>query len=569
MSAVNLKNFGGMIPSMDPTLLPENMAADAVNCWLYSGALEGYKTPKAVYTCTGGSTKKVYRFPLNGFATNDFTNSHYMEFDDADTDVVRSPEVDDSYQRYYWCSPSQSPVYNTYARILASSSPLTLGIPSPSVMPTLTASGGTSTISVTRAYLYTWVSAYGEEGPPSAPITVTGKQDDTWVVGLAQPQAGDTAGRMLSKTRLYRTVTSASGVATYFRIAEFDTSTTTYTDTMPDATATIGQQLESTTWTAPPSDLKGMVQMPNGVIAGFKGNEIWFSEPYRPHAWPSIYALTVQYPVVGLGVMNQSLYVLTTSRPVVITGINPSSMTQSVIDMAEPCLSRASILSSPYGVFYASHNGLQALSTGVFDSMTKPVIRTRDWRNVLDVTKICACRLNDDYYAFERAGTKGIVVAAQDQRNAFVKLLSDVSVTNVQNDYWSGDAMVLKNGTLYAIDPYDASSLEPYRWRSKKFHLSLKKNLEALRVFFDVPSWVNQNGSRDTANPQTLDSGKYAIFRAYADGNLVCTREIRTSGELLRLPSGFKCEYWQFEIEGRAIIRSVQIAASAKELASV
>lgn len=572
MSAVNLKNFGGMIPTMDPTLLPENMAEDAVNCWLYSGALEGYKTPKAVYTCTSGTTKKVYRFPLNGFATNDFTNSHYMEFADADTDVIRSPEVNDSYQRYYWCSPSQSPQYNTYARILSNSSPLTLGIPAPSVMPTLTATGGSSTISVTRSYLYTWVSAYGEEGPPSAPITVTGKQDDTWSVGLAQPSPTDTSGRNLSKTRLYRTVTSSAGVATYFLVAEFDNTTTTYSDTAGDSAITGNNQLESTTWTAPPSGLQGFVQMPNGVIAGFKGNEVWFSEPYRPHAWPVTYALTVQYPVVGLGVMNQSLYCLTTSRPVVITGIDPSSMTQSVIDMAEPCLSRGSILSSPYGVFYASQNGLQALSTGVFDSMTKPVVKARDWRNILDVTKIRACRLNDEYYAFEQQSStpsKGIVVTANDQKDAFIKLLADTAVTNVMNDYWTGDAMVLKGGVLYAVDPYDATSQQTYRWRSKKFQLGFKKNLGAVRIFFDVPAWVTQNGSRNTNSSQTLDAGQYGIFRAYADGSLVCTREIRTSGELLRLPSGFKCEYWQFELEGSAVIRSVQIAASAKELSSV
>jgi len=46
-------------------------------------------------------------------------------------------------------------------------------------------------------------------------------------------------------------------------------------------------------------------------------------------------------------------------------------------------------------------------------------------------------------------------------------------------------------------------------------------------------------------------------------------REIRSSGELLRIISGYKYETWQFEVEGRVLISNIQIATSVKELAVV
>ena len=55
-------------------------------------------------------------------------------------------------------------------------------------------------------------------------------------------------------------------------------------------------------------------------------------------------------------------------------------------------------------------------------------------------------------------------------------------------------------------------------------------------------------------------------MRVYADDRLVMTREIRKSGELMRLPSGFKADYWQIEFETVVRINSVQFATSVKEL---
>ena len=44
------------------------------------------------------------------------------------------------------------------------------------------------------------------------------------------------------------------------------------------------------------------------------------------------------------------------------------------------------------------------------------------------------------------------------------------------------------------------------------------------------------------------------------------TRELRETGELMRLPSGFKADFWQIELEAVVSIDSVQMATSVKEL---
>lgn len=72
-----------------------------------------------------------------------------------------------------------------------------------------------------------------------------------------------------------------------------------------------------------------------------------------------------------------------------------------------------------------------------------------------------------------------------------------------------------------------------------------------------------------TTTCTTLSTQPFGVVRLYADGNLVFTRELLTSGEQFRLPSGFKAQFWQIEFEARVKIFSVQMATSAKELRNV
>src|SRR4029077_3521031 len=107
------------------------------------------------------------------------------------------------------------------------------------------------------------------------------------------------------------------------------------------------------------ADLQGVVMMANGIAAGWSNErEVWFSAAYLPHAWPASYALTVDYPIVGLTANGASLNILCEGAPFIATGVTPDTMTIGRISSNEPCISRGSIVGSGEGAYYASPNGL-------------------------------------------------------------------------------------------------------------------------------------------------------------------------------------------------------------------
>lgn len=593
MATISIKQFAGMIPALNDTVLPDSNAAYVRDAFLYSGALQGFAEFRQIRTLANSHYQSVFRIPNNYLDSAHLSDANWMEFQSQYADVLRTAVVGDTHQRFYWATPGSPPQYNTKARILAgnagSNAPFTLGVPQPGYAPSLSASGG-SGLTVTRSYVVTYVTAYGEEGPPSLPVTASGKNDGTWSVGIV---AYTDAARNVTKQRIYRTITSSSGVATYFQVAEVNNQTAVYADTALDTTVSAAQQLQSTTWFPPPSDLAGWVSMPNGIIAGWRGKEVWFCEAYRPHAWPSQYALATEYDIVGLGVYGQTLVVCTQGFPTAITGINPASMTMAKISTFEPCMSRGSIVSAPEGVYYASPNGLILASAGQFTNVTKQYITKDKWQDLLNVATLRAVHLGSGWLAFGgvRAGCfdpNAFETTAFEQSdftgaysglfidpsspNAITRMSYPAPVTNIQADPWSGEIlMIAEDKVLW----FDIQSLDrdpqPYLWRSKKFQANKKQNFEAVKVYFHIPQGVtvSPSGPVNNAIDQTLGANQYGLMRVYADDRLIATRELRASGEQLRLPSGFKADYWQIEFEARVHIQSVQMATSAKELANV
>ena len=77
----------------------------------------------------------------------------WLEYLDPDTTVLRSPVVNDQYNRYYMASPSQAPAYNTYDRIAAGQPSFLLGINPPGCAPevTVTSGGNTATLGLSTS----------------------------------------------------------------------------------------------------------------------------------------------------------------------------------------------------------------------------------------------------------------------------------------------------------------------------------------------------------------------------------------------------------------------------------
>jgi hypothetical protein len=759
---VMIADFSGMSPLRDPLLLTDNLAQYAENAWLYRGQVRGFRRGPSVHDLTYTDTQQVYRIPLNDDNPPDFTDagSLWLEFPDPYISIVRNPTVGDTYDRYYffpsdqyassgvnpsWPVSSPGPVYNTLARLESGSSPYALGVPAPTVPPTVTppvisatltatsptAAGGlvlnvastadvlvgmnvqdvtdtrltasanaisvplttvlhfpsttgilagmtvqnvtdpaaiyagstvasvtgtTVTISTplalqvnvadsiqfdntnpipttavissltstqitisvacvaagvrpgdqiqftaatpeTRAYVYTYVTIFGEEGQPSPATVATGDTTDTWTIVIPPPPSTVTSATY-GTLRLYRTVTDASGNATYYQVTEVAINflgSVTISDNAPPDTITANLILSTIGYAPPPAGLQGVVMMANGIAAGFTNErEIWFSAAYLPHAWPPQYALTVDYPVVGLTANGSSLNIITEGSPFVATGVTPDTMTIGKISAYEPCIGRGSIVSAAEGGYYASPNGIQLLSTGGVENMTKQIYE-KEFHNELDPAIWAAAKYGLTYLAFFKGGgiptpvgvggepirsttptiESGFVLDNTDGNVPFSYLSLDTTVINTYMDELSGQIFRIDAGSPGAVILWNppvgnpgSTTLDSWIWKTKKFRFTNPQQFKAFMILFTIPPEVTITlGVRNTDQAQIFDpSTQYLIIRIYANGQQVVVREIQTSGEVLLVPGGFKAEIWEMQMEGQVAMTFFKVASSVKEL---
>ncbi|MGL4558334.1 MAG: hypothetical protein ACRCV5_12575, partial [Afipia sp.] len=293
MGGFKLEGFGGLIPRMSDRLLPPMAATLARNVKLLQGELRGFRALREEANFFDYiNVRRAFRVKDNDGLYEDT----WLTFDSLNVDVVRSPIVNDAWDRYYWAGDGR-PKYNTSFRIHAQQDEYYLGIPTPTTAPTVTPAASMYA-DQTRVYVYTFVSAFGEEGPPSPPTQEIG-DEGTWTISGMSTTVPDSANRNVTRKRIYRTVPGEDS-AVFFFVAEVAVGDTSYVDTDDDFTVSQNNVLESTGFIEPPTDLEGFVVMPNGYLVGWKGRRLVFSEPYRPHAWPAEYELSTEFPIVGL-----------------------------------------------------------------------------------------------------------------------------------------------------------------------------------------------------------------------------------------------------------------------------
>lgn len=408
-------------------------------------------------------------------------------------------------------------------------------------------------VAETRSYIYTHVTEFGVVAEESAPspasiVTCNYTGDKIILSGFSSPTAGN---YNYKYRRIYRSVTGANST-NYQLVAEIPIATSSYTDTL-DGTA-LGATLTSLYFTPPPETLQGLVALPNGMLAGFTGNEIWFCEPYLPHAWPSIYTLTTDYPIVGLGVFGNSLFVGTTKHPYLVTGSNPSSMYQEKMPMLQPCVSKKSIASDQFGVLYASPNGLVGVGPGLQDVISTPLYTRDEWQAINPSTMIGKI-YNNMYFGFYNVGGvyNSIVLIRGD-----IPPLSTLTATakGAFVDQVTGKLYVLSNtdNKVYAIDSSTTSNTL-YDWKSKRFSLPKPLNFSSLQVH------ANYDYMQST-------SGSYINVKVYADGTKVFDSNI-TSPTPVRMASGFKAYDWEVELSGNVPLRRFAMATTTTELMDI
>lgn len=568
--------FGGIAPRVSPRLLADVNGQTAENCKLTSGRIIPLKSPLTVTTPTKTGSK-LSIFPY------DLANQKWLHWLE-DVDVSRSTVANDAYGRVYWTGDSlggtETPARAKYGVVGAITSGGTnypqnyyhLGIPKPASALTVTpeaysaaatyalgkvvtyaGSIYTCTTAITvaeawnaahwtaiddaavqlRAYVYTYVSEYGEEGPPSDPSAIANVGEGQ-SVGLASFSTAPSGGTYnVTKKRVYRTNTGTNGTE-YQLVHEIDVANTTDTDSV--ASVALGEVLPSESWLPPPAGLSGIIALPNGCHAGFVGNQVCLSVPYQPHAWPLAYRWAVDYTIVALASYGSSIAILTQGNPFTLTGENPETMGKPErVEDGYACLSKRAVVDLGNVIAYPCPLGLFGIGVGGASLLTEKVY---DADSFVSYAPTCAYQWQGKYVAM----SPGWIF---DPRTNDLTTHTVAGVSGY-HDKGTGALYVYINSPVGSgpIAKWDANANLTAVWESKDVVLASAAPMTFCEVLAD-------------AYPVTL--------KVYRDGSLMSTLTI-SDGKPARTGSLAPGAVWKFRVEGAMIIHSVSLVGEIEDI---
>ena len=543
---IDVTSFIGMVPGIAVRKLPADAAAMAKNIRSQSGDLEAWYGPENVTaTLAGGIVRAVFLYGTAHWFSKNVRAS-----------FIKSPVAQDPFDRVYYTEAGGYPkVTSNLIATGGNPKPVAsyrLGVPAP-------ASAVTAVVSVdagadpdnfsddeTRFYVMTFVTEYGEEGPPGpASAAVELESPSTENVTLTLPGLAVNTYNV-NRKRVYRTVTTGAGTD-YFLVGEVTLATTTLVDSLgavidDELPAGIGKRLDTVNYDMPPEAMQGMVLGVNGIAAGFAGNELAISEAYLPHAWPLDYRRSTEHEIVGIVPTSTGFVIGTKGYPYVLTGVSPDAMTPEKLDTMQACLSGASMVDMGEYALYASPSGLVAATSGRAELITDKIITQREWAAYKPET-IHAYRYQDKYIAFygdtagTGSGTGGFVF--DPRTNTFFEL--DFYATAGFNTIGNDQLFLVVGGQLKRWDADDEAPV-PYTWKSKIFK-GYPIAPSAAKVYTQTPEDVG--------------------FQLWADGVSVLTLAALDT-ESFRLPA-VRASEWQFQLTGTAAIQRVSIGTAMSD----
>jgi hypothetical protein len=397
--------------------------------------------------------------------------------------------------------------------------------------------------------------------------------------------------------RIYITITTASGTNFYFakEIAVATASTTVA------GTFTPGETILTTDWEMPPTDIVGIGTHPNGFNYAFRNNEMCFTEPGYPYAWPSKYRKGLPFAIIGTGTFGNSIVVGTKGNPYMMTGSDPATITRDKIDQPWPCMSKRSIASMPFGVTYAAPQGLVLIGSNGPDLATDDLYKQEDWKQ-LSPNSFYSAHYGGRYVASYISGaTRSLLFI--DRADAVQAKTVGINCSVVYGDQETGKLYLVFNNSIYEFDAEAGVKLN-YDWQSKEFVFPAPINLAAAKVdasfamsASDIISAQAAYNTIKTANAALISAKKSRgsvnsfcvnsravngslvktpppktwnalTFLLYANGSLMFSRTV-ASAKAFRLPQGFRYDNCSFRLQGNVQVKRVILSQSMDSLRQV
>ena len=538
MAVVAIKSFGGIAPKIPPRYLKDNQAQTALNCPVFAGSIQAIQDVgrSLLSVEKAGTIKTIYRYGQDNVSDT----QHWFHWP-AEVDVCRSQIAGDTSEWTFFTGDGAPKATHSGIALSGTNYPAAsrpLGLPSPPTAASAVVTGAvddTETVE-TRVYTYTFVNKEAGREIESAPAPASTSVDvrTTQTVTLSNFAAVPGSGYIVTHRRIYR---STSGV--FLLVAEIPVSQGSFPDDVdPDDLA---EEIPSLYWAEPPAALQGLINLPNGMMAGFVGRDLYFCEPYRPHAWPENYIQTIDYPIVGLGRMDTTLAVLTTGNPYFVQGSHPSVTAVVKSDLEQACVSKESIVSFGGGVIYAAPDGLMLLSPGGSKIITDQYFSFKQWQAYFKPETIHAYQQDNQYIAFFDNGTTqgGFIYDITSRQFILHDMYATAGFQDIQRD------KLFLTFADKSLKVWQDGAAKSYIWRSKKFTMPHDMSFACAQLEAE-------------AYPMTM--------KFYADGTLVHTQAVQ-SRDPFRLPAK-RGRDWEVQVEGSIEVFSIAMAHSMSELAN-
>lgn len=261
-----------------------------------------------------------------------------------------------------------------------------------------------------RSYVFTYVSQFDEEGPPSPasdPIDVAAD-------GLVRISIEDGAHNFdndggsrdyINRIRVYRTVAGGTGAVFLFAgelpfdgLAGSGTGTVwvtppgvadpsqAWSGILSDGvdTVALGDPIESTGFFPPPNNAKGLAYMANGYFATWDDDTVYFSEADRPHAWTQVDTQAIEDVILGAASYGNTLIVGTHGRPYAIEGSDPSAMVARKLNIVAPLVHPFGLVDAGMGILYVSTDGLVMANSNRTEYLTEGLFDEHEWQALVE-----------------------------------------------------------------------------------------------------------------------------------------------------------------------------------------
>jgi hypothetical protein len=434
-----------------------------------------------------------------------------------------------------------------------------LGVPAPAAAPTVVVSGtpDENEESFDMAYVYTYVTADGREGPPSDPSAIDYDVTDNQTQSLSglSVLTGSHPTGAGSVKRIYRSNAGTNNAAFQY-VGEVPMATTTFVDTL---TADLLQEvIPSSDWTGPPDDdsathpdgpLQGLCNMGSGIMAGFVKNTVWFSEPYLPHAWNVNNTITIPHEIVAITPTLKGLVVGTTGVPYLMQGSDPSAILDVPLNSKQSCVSAKSMVSMDGYALYASPDGL------VLVDGTEVILATRgthdrdDWQAISPET-IRAFYWERRYVAFYEITPGvtfgGFIFDPAGGKNLYTT--HDQWYENGWSDLEDDTLYLLEDATtpeIHAFNPSGGANLT-WQWWSKAYEVPAQTSMSCFQVASDGAVTITVSGDgTDVMTDRVIPYGTAAEQYAARDAHRMPAATSIYQTVRIEISGSEKCDYFK------------------------